>query len=52
MDAHMHTIQLHDMTDSSEERVRIYHSLGYGRTDELTYSCLEFSLSVSTNNYD
>ena len=41
-------IQLHDGTDSSEERVRIYHSLGYGTTDVLTYSCLDFSLSVST----
>ena len=45
---HTHCIQLHDGTDSSEERVRIYHSLGYGTTDVLTYSCLDFSLSVST----
>ena len=40
-------IQLHDATDSNEERVRIYRCLGQGKTEELTSRCLEFSLSVS-----
>ena len=41
-------MQLHDAADSNEERVRIYHSLGYGPTDKLITRCLEFSLSVSS----
>ena len=39
--------QLHDATDLNEERVRIYRSLGGGKTDQLTTRCLEFSLSVN-----
>ena len=39
--------QLHDATDSNEEKVRIYRCLGRGKTEELTSRCLEFSLSVS-----
>lgn len=45
-------LKLHDATDSNEERVRIYHSLGNGNTDELTSRCMEFSLSEKVRNND
>ena len=39
--------QLHAATDSNEEQVRIYRSLGAGKTEALTKKCLEFAVSVS-----
>jgi len=31
----------------NEEKVRIYRSLGSGKTEKLTTRCLEFAISVS-----
>ena len=40
-------IQMHDRTDSNEEKVRIYHCLGKGNSDALTRKALDFCLCVS-----
>ena len=40
-------MQLHDATDSNEEKVRIYHSLGSNKSEKLIQRCLDFALSVS-----
>jgi puromycin-sensitive aminopeptidase len=38
-------VKLHAATDSNEEQVRIYRSLGAGKTEALTKKCLEFAVS-------
>ncbi len=41
------TLQLHDASDSNEEKVRILRSLGSGKTEALTNRCLDLVFSVS-----
>jgi puromycin-sensitive aminopeptidase len=45
-------VQLHDATDSNEEQVRIYRSLGAGKTEALTRKCLEFAVSEKVRPND
>ena len=39
--------QIHDASDSNEEKTRIYRALGSGKTDALTTKCLDLVFSVS-----
>lgn len=45
-------VKLHDATDSNEEHVRIYRSLGAGKTEALTKKCLEFAVSDKVRSND
>ncbi len=41
-------MQLHDATDDSDERSRIYRIIGHGCSKELIKMALDFSFSVSS----
>lgn len=45
-------IKLHDDTDNSDERARIYRVIGHGRTEELIKKALDFAFSEKVRNQD